>query len=900
MATTIYIYGSLIIVGLIVLTRLGYLRYASIKIRSADSQLNEVLEKLEEREKTLSLIYENSSDFIALLKKEGVALVVVQLPEAFLHKIETHTPYKREDVIGAPLSFLYTEVLGLTAKEKKMRNEKLNEVIQHGKAVKYEEYFKNPDGTRGWSNSSLTPILKNGRIDYVLYVAHDITIEKSAEEKLKFNLSLLENVIDYNQAAIVLFENGLIKRVNKRFLEYFGYEREEIIGQKAESIVPVEHWAGVQQVRQDIYNSYTVYQYGRDERIQLKRKDGTLFYTELSICALPIEEARYSILSITDVSEHYRVQNELIQSKEQLQSIIDNLPGMFYRLNTDEEFTLKYISGNSETYLGISNEEVKKHNLRARDIIPEEYILQTREKLAEVLHSGVGDEITVPINYKGISKWMLTRFKPTKLSNGELVVDGLLFDVTEQVENKERLSLAIESAEEGILDWRVLEQVIYFNDYHAAMLGFEPTELDNSFNTFYKRIHPEDMALANEQFKLLFESRESHIKLEYRVKAKSGLYKWLLLHAKVITTNQQKRPTRIIGTHIDIDERKKAELAIKKSQARLLTLMSNLPGMVYRSTLNDRFSLSFVSQGSLGLTGYTAEEMLKNKLTVFELIKDTYKENVRRQVEIAVKNNEPYKLFYEIETPSGPKWVYDRGQEIEKGYLEGFIIDVTDRVEAEERIIQTIIETEDKERKRIAKELHDSLGQKLTTVSLNFNSLKGKLGDEEVLNERLQNGLLYLTQAIKETREISHNLMPRSIEDFGLLLSVESLVADLNVVSDTQFNFYHNLGQQQIASNIGLHLYRITQEAINNIIKYAQAKTATIQLMLYNDVIILSIEDDGLGFDLNKMEEHSQFGLESIRHRAQILSSQAIIDSHPGKGTSITIEIPFKSHYIVS
>lgn len=491
---------------------------------------------------------------------------------------------------------------------------------------------------------------------------------------------------------------------------------------------------------------------------------------------------KFNRLLVSEKSKLKAAETELVESKAQLQSIVDNLPGMFFRLSTDDKFSLQYISGNSEEYLGITSSEIEKNNLKGKDVLSEEFILKSREYLGGLVGSNSSGDMTMPIRYKEVSKFVNARFKPTILSNGEKVIDGLLFDVTEQVKTQEQ---------------------------------------------------------------------------------------------KVIVENN-----------------------LRKSQKRLQALMENLPGMVYRSAYKNDYRLSFVSNGALGLTGYSKEQLLR-KSSIYSIIKDSYKERIQTELKEALSNNNSYNLFYEIQTPSGAKWVYDRGQEIEPGYLEGIIIDITDRIEAEEKIIQAIIQTEDRERKRIAKELHDSLGQKLTSVSLYFNSLKGVELSEKDRSERVSTGLGHLDQAIKETRDIAHNLMPKGVEDFGFRVSIENLINEVNAAGEVNFEFYHNLKFKDLSVTLGMHLYRITQEAINNIMKYAEAKNVSIQLMIYHDLISWTIEDDGKGFDVDSLDKESQFGLESMRHRTKLMSGNFNIDSHIGKGTNISIEIPFKGHYLI-
>ena len=227
--------------------------------------------------------------------------------------------------------------------------------------------------------------------------------------------------------------------------------------------------------------------------------------------------------------------------------------------------------------------------------------------------------------------------------------------------------------------------------------------------------------------------------------------------------------------------------------------------------------------------------------------------------------------------------------------INGFLRDITDRKQAAEKLVAAILETEDIERKRISNELHDSLGQNLTVAVMNFDAIKKEINQlNDLSRKKFETGMTFLQQAFNESLNIAHNLMPPAIDDFGYVLSVESILEGMKGASKTIFQFYNNLEEERLNSTIELALFRITQEAINNILKYAKAENATIQLMKYPDMIILTIEDDGIGFNLKKMKLNNMFGINSMRNRAVSVSGIFQLDSHPGKGTHITVEIPLK------
>jgi signal transduction histidine kinase len=220
--------------------------------------------------------------------------------------------------------------------------------------------------------------------------------------------------------------------------------------------------------------------------------------------------------------------------------------------------------------------------------------------------------------------------------------------------------------------------------------------------------------------------------------------------------------------------------------------------------------------------------------------------------------------------------------------------DITALKDAEKRVLKSIIEGEDNERKRVSIEIHDSLGQNLTAASLNFDSLKQsiqKLKEKDI--NKFNTGLEFLKSAIEESRNIAHNLMPKAIDDFGLIPSLNSLFNYIEKTTGINVKFYENLRDGRLNRQIELNLYRITQEAMNNLIKHSKASEVDIQLVLHKQEIIYTFEDNGVGFDKTSSEITGRgMGLKSIYNRVVTMSGTFDLDSSPGRGTSITIEIP--------
>lgn len=204
---------------------------------------------------------------------------------------------------------------------------------------------------------------------------------------------------------------------------------------------------------------------------------------------------------------------------------------------------------------------------------------------------------------------------------------------------------------------------------------------------------------------------------------------------------------------------------------------------------------------------------------------------------------------------------------------------------------RALIWGEEQERKRIAQELHDGMGSLLSTLRLNAESID--LTNKNLSNSELQayqNVIELIEKACVELRTISHNMMPVGIEQFGLVQQLISIIRKLNSLNQVQFTLNTFGLEERFDKEMELGLYRICLEIINNIIKHAEAKNASIQLIRNEDTLNVIIEDDGKGFDSNSMSEG--LGLKNIKTRVDAFGGKLSVDSKLNRGTIIIIDLP--------
>jgi len=201
----------------------------------------------------------------------------------------------------------------------------------------------------------------------------------------------------------------------------------------------------------------------------------------------------------------------------------------------------------------------------------------------------------------------------------------------------------------------------------------------------------------------------------------------------------------------------------------------------------------------------------------------------------------------------------------------------------------------EKERSRIAADLHDELGSLISAIKINLECLDTSENPENIAI--LEKTGTYIDTTMQKIREISNNLMPKILEQNGIIAAVTDFINMIDVKSKISIKFDHELiDESSIPEEYKPHLFRIIQELLNNAVKHAKATHILIQIILKNQNLIMTIKDNGIGFDENiDITKIKSDGLRNIIRRAELINGKVILESQLNKGTNYTIEIPLKN-----
>lgn len=219
----------------------------------------------------------------------------------------------------------------------------------------------------------------------------------------------------------------------------------------------------------------------------------------------------------------------------------------------------------------------------------------------------------------------------------------------------------------------------------------------------------------------------------------------------------------------------------------------------------------------------------------------------------------------------------------------------TEKINQQKVISSKIVENQENEQNRIAKEIHDGIGQMLTGLKFSLESIN--LDDTEKTAQKIEYLKKLSLDIIKGVRTATFNLMPPELSDHGIVSSLAKLTQELSKLTGKEILFYNKTDfNQRLDSLIEINIYRLTQEAINNAIKYAESSHIIVQLSHSETLLSIIVDDNGKGFDINSVDKkrnsESGMGLLFMKERIQYINGRVFFKSIPGEGTRITFNIP--------
>ncbi len=605
-----------------------------------------------------------------------------------------------------------------------------------------------------------------------------------------------------------------------------------------------------------------------------------------------------------DITDRKQAEETIRAGESRLQAIMDNASAVIYLKDLQGRFLM--INKRFEELLKVTQEQfIGKTDA---DIFPSDVVAKIHAHDRQVKETGMPLEFEEVVPHKdGPHTYVAVKFPITDAHGAVIAIGGISTDITDR-NAAEEIVRNSETRLRAMMDNS--SAVIYLKDLQGRYLMVN-RRYEELFNATQQQIfgktdadvfpsHVVEKLQANDR-----QVRETGQPLEFEevVPHDDGPHTYVSVKFPVKDANGA--VVAIGGMSTDISDRKAAEDLIRDSEARLRGILDNTPAVVSLKDRQGRYVL--VNRGweqlygvsNDEIAGLTNEELLSASRSphMSRSIADKFleidQEVVRTGKVIEIEDPAPYgddpTIFVTVKFPIKDA----RGNVTGIG---GISIDVTERrkaanlLAAEQEMLRHTVEFQDQERQLVSSEIHDGLVQYVTGALMQLEGVRHQL-ESETDAAKIQPVVEILRMAVAEGRRLINGIRTPVLDDWGVVAAIEQLIREAER-PDLPIQFIKDPGLGRMAPRLEETLYRVTQESLTNINKHSQSGKAQITLERRGDRIHLEIRDWGIGFTPSK-KIGGTHGLSGIGNRARIAGGQCTIESAPGEGTKIAVDLPY-------
>ncbi len=495
------------------------------------------------------------------------------------------------------------------------------------------------------------------------------------------------------------------------------------------------------------------------------------------------------------------------------------------------------------------------------------------------------------------------------LSAEEETIQVTLRDITERkqrearlYQSEERLRLAFAGAQEGVWDWNLDTGAVVYSSRWTEMLGYEPDEIAANVSAWEQMLHPDDRPIAQALFDAVQRGLNTY-EGELRLRHKRGHYVTVLTRGLPVR-DEDGRAIRIVGTHLDVTERKRTEMSLRESEERLRLAFAGAQEGIWDWDL-ETGSVVYSSRWKQML-GYGDDEIEPHISAWERLVHPEDRTAADRAHDSAFKGQQTYESEFRLRHKDGHYvHVLSRGFPVRRDpsgpviRIVGTHFDLTERRKRDEErarndLLAHLVFVQEDERRRIARDMHDQFGEQLTALSLRIASLRQACGPRTDLTAHADALDAIARHLDHDVEELVWQLRPTALDDLGLQAALANYIQEWSERAGIATALHTSgLLDYRLTSEVETALYRIAQEALNNVAKHSRAHRVEVILERRTDCVLLIIEDDGVGFEEGGQPgtDGRGFGLVGMQERAALVGAQLDIESTPGQGTTILVRM---------
>ncbi len=723
------------------------------------------------------------------------------------------------------------------------------------------------------------------------------------ENLLKFNSALISNLID---PVITTDTDYLITSWNKNAEKLFGYTEQEVIGKRLKEVLQSksENYS-IDELRNIIdkktrWNGDIIY----------KSKDNRTIYANVST-SLVFDESNNNngtVSIIRDITDKKTAENKLQQLTENQESEIEKkvaeLKTVFQR-TTDA-----FVSFDNElNYVFVNEKAAALHNSSVSEMTGKNILSYTPQKSSPEFYEALlmvlkeRKEIHNELKYALTGQWFENWIYPDEngvsvfyreITSRKIEEETMIATNKKLEELNNRFELILKGTNDAIWDWDLKTNEIWGNAKYKELLKNKPENKTN-FEYFLERMHPDDSKKGMEILPDIFADKKETMFSEYRFLNSEN--KWIVLfNRQTILYNDEDKPYRILGAIQDITEQKNIQEQIIHEKEMSDVLINSLPGVFYMFNKEGKYIRW--NKNLLDITGVTDQQMMstanpvnfvpeEQKALFAEKIANVFRSGIDYvEGDLLVKDNQKIPFYF-----TGIFIKYN-GEDC----MMGVGIDISEKVKTQKELrdlathLQNIRE---EERTRIAREIHDELGQQLTGLKMEISWLNKKIKPENIeVSNKLKDALFLIDETVKNVRRIATQLRPSMLDDLGLVSAMEWQSDEFQKRFHIKSDIETNLGNVKINAEKSTAIFRIFQESLTNVLRHSKATAVNTSLTIEDDVLVMTITDNGIGFNEKEINKKKSLGILGMKERTIMLGGSYQISSKENEGVMVLVKLP--------
>ena len=796
-------------------------------------------------------------------------------------------------------------------KDRSIIQDAFNKCAGLGISYDMEFPFTTVKGNRIWIRTTARAEMENNKVVGVVGNIMNITERKVAEKELKKSEERYKGIAKNNSACIAVYRpvnegaDFVFVEFNPMAEKVDNIPKEKVIGKKVTEVFSGVVEFGLLNVFQEVWKTgkpqhFPVSVY-KDKRIHGYRENYVYKLSSGEIVAV-----------YNDLTDNKRAGEKLASSELKFRLLADNTNDWEYWIEPDGKYI--FISKSCEEITGYSANDFYNNHKLLYTLVHPEYVemVKIHYESEEEKESPHGEIEFLIINRNGDKKWIEHNCTPVFDEFGNFMGRrGNNRDITERKrleenlkKSEERFRTVVQDQTEVICRFDSNNIIVFANEVYCDFFGKSMDELIG--HKWFPVAHADDIEIIQDKLKTLSISNPVVV-IENRVYSGKGELHWFQFINRGVY-NQKGDLIEIQSVGRNITGRKKAEVELRESEEKFRILYNNSPDM-YVSISPDDASILYCNETFMKETGYSENEIIGQP--IFKMYHEDCLEDVKKNVFAKfVKTGVVVDKEVIIKRKDGSKIIASLNVNPVKDE-EGNILysisswrDNTERKRAEEKIAsfqkdlinlnKHIEDLREKERKQIARDLHDDLGQKLTALNIDIAWVKNKLpkSNYQIL-EKIESIGELINETSKSIRDIASEIRPSILDNLGLIAAIKWQAKRFKKSSGINCRLVLSPEETEIGPELSINIFRIIQEALTNIIRHSQASEVIIRMLKKDKTLELKIIDNGIGIDKESISKSGSFGLLGMSERAKVCNGEFNISKKEGGGTVLSLILPF-------